>query len=156
MEVGIMGNFNNAGLALIKQLEGCRLTAYLDIAGVWTIGYGHTGHEVVPGLAWTQAHADDALQSDITQFATGLAGVVPESLNDNQFSALVIFAFNIGLEAFEGSTACRLVNESNLVAVPAAMAMWNKVRDPSTGALVVSTGLQNRRNAEIGLWNAPV
>jgi len=151
-----MGAWSAAGTALLKKLEGCKLTAYVDQAGVWTIGYGHTGHEVVPGLSWTQQHADDALNADIGRFAAGVTPLVPPNLDDNQFSALVIFAFNIGLASFAGSTARRLVNEGQLSGVPAAMEMWNKIHDPATGQLVVNPGLQNRRLAEVQLWNTPV
>jgi len=100
-----MPTFNAAGLALPKQLEACRLTAYPDQAQRWTIGYEHTGRDVAPGLVWTQAHADSALASDVARFSAGVAALLQAPLNDNQFSALAIFAFNIGMWAFAGSTA---------------------------------------------------
>ncbi len=56
-----------AGLALIKQYEGCRLAAYKCSAGVWTIGYGHTAG-VHSGMTITQAQADAYLQQDIAKF----------------------------------------------------------------------------------------
>ncbi len=150
-----MGTFSDAGLALLKRVEGCRLTAYPDQAGVWTIGYGHTGAEVVPGLSWSQQHADDALADDVDNFSSGVAGLVPATLNDNQFSALVIFAYNIGLAAFAASTAHRLAASGDLSGVPAAMMLWDKIHDGQTGQLVVNAGLQKRRQAEIDLWNTP-
>jgi lysozyme len=150
-----MATFNDAGLQLLKKLEGCRLTAYVDQAGVWTIGYGHTGHEVVPGLCWTQSHADAALQDDVEQFSGSVDNLVETDLNDNQFSALVIFAYNIGLAAFSASTALRHVNADDFASVPPAMMLWDKIHDPTSHQLVVSPGLVARRQAEIKLWNTP-
>jgi lysozyme len=151
-----MAQFNDAGLNLLKSLEGCRLTAYVDQAGVWTIGYGHTGHEVVPGLCWSQDHADQALEADVDQFSTGVEQLVKAVLNDNQFSVLVIFAYNIGLAGFATSTALRHANSGDFASVPPALLLWDKIHNPQTGKLVVSPGLLKRREAEIQLWNTPV
>ena len=144
-----MGQFNDAGLNLLKQLEGCRLNAYQDQAGIWTIGYGHIAG-VTPGLTWTQSQADATLQSDVTRFVTGVQSLVPDDLNDNQFSALVIFAYNIGLAAFGASTADRMARAENLDAVPNSMLLWDKIH--KDGVLVVDPGLHKRRLAEINLW----
>ncbi len=57
--------YSEIGLALTEQFESCRLTAYPDVKSVWTIGWGHTGPEVVPGLVWTQERADAQLLKDI-------------------------------------------------------------------------------------------
>ena len=88
-----------AGLDLIKQYEGCRLAAYRCAAGVWTIGYGHTAG-VHSGMTITQAQADAYLQQDIAKFEgyVNNPAYVPitEQLNQNQFDALVSFAFNLG------------------------------------------------------------
>ena len=53
--------YSGRGLALTEQFEGCRLTAYQDQVGVWTIGYGHTGTDVTPGLTITQQQAEAGL-----------------------------------------------------------------------------------------------
>ena len=142
------------GMDTLKRLEGCRLTAYPDTAGVWTIGYGHTGHEVVPGLSWSQAHADEQLAQDVARFARGVDGACV-ALPQSKFDALVILAFNIGLAAFDASTALMLANAGQWGNVPAAMRRWNKIHDPHTGDLVVSAGLVKRREAEVALWEAP-
>ena len=88
-----------AGLALIKQFEGCRLIAYQCSAGVWTIGYGHTAG-VYKGMKITQAQADAFLKQDIAKFEKYInnPSYVPftAQLNQNQFDALVSFAFNLG------------------------------------------------------------
>ena len=92
-----------AGLDLLKRFEGCRLEAYPDPGSggaPWTIGYGHTGAEVVPGLVITQAQAEAWLRADLAQsqraLETLLAGVV---LNQGQWEALLSFCFNVGAGA---------------------------------------------------------
>lgn len=146
--------FTDSARALLKRLEGCRLAAYRDQAGVWTIGYGHTGAGVVRGLVWTQAQADLQLSADIARFSAGVARLVaPVQLTDAQFSALVIFAFNVGLVALEGSTALRDVHAGNLAGVPGELAKWCHIHDRS-GVPVVDPGLVARRNAEIALWRS--
>ncbi len=98
---------NEAGLKILKESEGCRLKAYPDPGTKddpikkgepWTIGWGATGPGIREGLIWTQAQADARLASDlhtrclaVENFTKG----VP--LTDNQFSALVCFAYNVGI-----------------------------------------------------------
>ena len=143
------------GMELLKSLEGCRLKAYKDQAGVWTIGYGHTGPEVHEGLVWTQEQADQQLDADVLRFIMGVsAATTGEPLTDNQFSALVIFAFNIGLMAFRGSSALRAVRFGQYKQVPADIEKWNKIHDAS-GVPVVDPGLVKRRAAEVTLWSTP-
>lgn len=88
-----------AGLNLIKQYEGCRLSAYQCAAGVWTIGYGHTAG-VKKGMTITQTQAETYLKQDCAKFESYVnsAAYVPiiANLNQNQFDALVSFAFNCG------------------------------------------------------------
>ena len=86
-----------AGISLIKKFEGCRLTAYTDSVGVLTIGYGHTGKDVVPGLTITQMMADALLATDLERFE---AKVMKYDhiyhWSQCEFDALVSFAYNIG------------------------------------------------------------
>ena len=89
---------NQKGLNLIKECEGCRLTAYKDSVGVWTIGYGHTTN-VRQGDKITQAEADALLAKDIARFESTINIANDKynyDFNENEFSALVSFAFNIG------------------------------------------------------------
>jgi len=142
-----------AARALLERLESCRLTAYRDQAGVLTIGYGHTGG-VREGMVWTQDQADSALDADLVRFVDGVAHMTSGlPLTDNQFGALVIFAFNVGLSALAGSTAMRLLRLGQFDQVPAALALWNKIHD-SSGVPVVCPGLVSRRAAEAHLWGA--
>jgi len=134
-----------AGLALIKQYEGCRLAAYRCAAGVWTIGYGHTAG-VHSGMTITQAQADAYLQQDIAKFEgyVNNPAYVPitTNLNQNQFDALVSFAFNLGAgnlrKLCKGRTAAQIAR---------TMPNYNKA------AGKVLAGLKRRRAAEQALFN---
>lgn len=137
-----------AGLALIKQYEGCRLAAYRCAAGVWTIGYGHTAG-VHSGMTITQARADAYLQQDIAKFEgyVNNPAYVPitANLNQNQFDALVSFAFNLGAgnlrKLCKGRTAAQIAQ---------AMTQYCKANGK------VLAGLKRRRAAEQALFNKPV
>lgn len=96
------------GINLIKQFEGCALKAYLCPAGVWTIGYGHTGN-VEKGDVITQFQADTLLVIDLQRFEKVInTEVIPKcELNQNEFDALISFIFNIGTGNFKSSTLYR-------------------------------------------------
>ena len=105
---------NNAGIQLIKSFEGCFLNAYLCPAKVWTIGYGNTkyqnGTAVKQGDKITQQQAETLLSDILAEFSKGVSKLIKVELNDNQFSALVSFAFNLGLGALGKSTLLKKVN----------------------------------------------
>ena len=143
-------NCSPAGVDLIKSMEACRLGAYQDQGGIWTIGWGHTGPEVTGGLVWTQDQADAALDADLAGRAAQLSPLVTAALGANQFSVLLSLGYNIGMAALGGSSALRLANAGSFDAVPAAIAMWNKSR--VNGVLQVNPGLVGRRAAEGALW----
>lgn len=136
------------GIALIKRFEGCRLTAYKCSAGVWTIGYGHTSG-VHSGQAITQAQADALLRQDLEKFEryVNSTAYVPitAQLNENQFAALVSFAFNCG----QGNLK-RLCAGRNTVQIAAAMPQHCKAAGRKL------PGLVQRRAAEVALFNTPV
>ena len=137
-----------AGLNLIKQFEGCRLTAYQCSAGVWTIGYGHTAG-VYKGMKITQAQADTFLKQDIVKFEKYInnPSYVPftEQLNQNQFDALVSFAFNLGQGNVKKLCVGRNINQ-----ITSAMQQYCKAAGKTL------TGLQRRRKAEAALYNKKV
>lgn len=140
---------NEAGLALIKEFEGCRLTAYLCPAGVPTIGYGATGQDIRLGMIWTQEQADERLAEDVAQFAGMVDEVIQVDCSDNEFSAMVSLAFNIGGRAFRNSTLARLVNEGNFAGAAKQFARWNKAGGRELA------GLTRRREAERDLFLTP-
>jgi lysozyme len=145
---------NKATLDLIKRWEGCRLKAYKDGGGVWTIGYGTTaaaGLGIVPkeGMTITQAQADDLLARGVEKFAAKIRPMLRHEPTDNQFGAFVSLAYNIGPGAFAGSTVLRRYNAGDLEGVPDAFRMWNK----DNGKVI--QGLKNRREDEIRLFLTP-
>lgn len=104
-----MREINEKGLALLKQYEGCKLTAYQDIGGIWTIGYGCTGADVVKGLIITQQEAEQRLKDKLQMFYT-LDNYLSEQVNENQYSALICLAYNVGLRAVKLSQTLKLIN----------------------------------------------
>lgn len=129
---------------LAEQFESCVLSAYQDIAGVWTIGWGHTGKDVYAGLIWTQGQADDALLHDINAAEALLYMYSPE-LSDGPLDALTDFVFNLGIGNYRTSTLFHMVNAQNWPAVKTELLKW----DHSSG--VVVPGLLRRREAEAEL-----
>ncbi len=102
---------NEKARKLIKESEGLRLVSYYDLAGVLTIGYGHTGKDVTYGMKITEDEAEKLFEKDLEKFSQGVAKRVLVDINENQFSALVSFAYNVGLGALQGSTLLKLLNE---------------------------------------------
>lgn len=131
-----------AGRALIAHFEGLRLTAYQDMVGVWTIGYGHTGPDVKPGLVITQQQADQLLVNDLAKFERGVNALVTVKIKQSQFDALVSFSYNLGLGSLQQSTLLRLLNAGNFQAAADQFLRWNRA-----GGHVVA-GLSRRRAAE--------
>ena len=143
---------NDKGFALICEFEGCRTEAYQDAVGVWTIGYGHTSvagpPTVGPGVTVTRAEATGILMRDVEIVSAGVKSAITSPLNDNQFSALVSFAYNVGLGNFRSSSVLRSVNACRFDQVPADLALWVKA-----GGKVLP-GLIRRRAAEAALFLA--
>ena len=140
-----MREINADGLKIIKDAEGLRLKAYVCPAGVLTIGYGSTGKHVTPGLQITEDQAEKLLLNDLARFEEGVALQCPVATS-NQFSALVSFAFNVGLESLRTSTLRRLHNEGKYGEAAEQFARWNK------GGGRILPGLVKRRAAERALY----
>jgi lysozyme len=138
---------NNEGLKLLTTFEGCELEAYDDQAGVWTIGYGHT-KGVVPGMKITQAQAEQFLQEDLEKFSDFVESAVEVDVNDDQFSALVCFCFNIGSGGLGSSTLLRMLNAGDLSGASEQFLRWNKVDGKPW------LGLTRRRLAEQSLFRS--
>ena len=129
-----MYKLSGKAFELLKRLEGCKLTAYQDSAKVWTIGYGHT-HNLKAGMNITQAQADAFLQEDVAKFEQGISQTLRElgtKVTQNQFDALVIFSFNVGLRAFQKSTMAKKLylmdnkDQLSVNAVADQFPRWNK------------------------------
>lgn len=146
---------NQNGLDLIKHFEGLYTDSYICPAGVPTIGYGHTGN-VELGQCVTPQEAEDILQEDMQKFAIAVEKAIVVELNDNQFSALVSFAFNCGAGNLRASTLCRKLNTGDYDCVPSELGRWVKATDPSTGKKRSLAGLVKRRAAEGTLFLKPM
>ncbi|MHA7871037.1 MAG: lysozyme, partial [Hyphococcus sp.] len=103
---------SESGIALLKRFEGLELEAYQDIAGIWTIGYGHTGN-VQPGQRITEREAEALLRRDLKSREDAVGRAVNVPLNQNEFDALVSFVYNVGANAFRRSTALKRLNRDN-------------------------------------------
>lgn len=89
-------------IAQLKIDEGCRLTAYKDTVGVWTVGYGHA--HVAPGTVWTQEKAEAVLIGDVTEHNAKLAAALPwvAKLDPVRRRVLQNMAFNLGIAGLLG------------------------------------------------------
>jgi lysozyme len=134
--------YSKSGLSLTERFESCRLTAYQDIRGIWTTGYGHTGPEVHEGLVWTQAQADAAALQDTQHAADVVNRTVTFAINQCEFDALVDFAYNVGCGALETSTLLHLLNAGDVAGAAAQFEKWD-----FAGGVEVA-GLLRRRLAE--------
>lgn len=141
---------NDAGLELIKRFEGVRLSAYQDVAGTWTIGYGHT-RGVFPTMHITEQQAETALKDDLDATERVVTAAVARSATSgNQFAAMVALCFNIGSANFRGSTVIMKHRDRDYQAAADAFVTWNKAH--VGGVLTEVPGLTARRRAERQLY----
>jgi len=129
------------GISLIKKFEGCRLEAYQDSVGIWTIGYG-TIKGVREGDKINQDEAEHLLQEELPEYEDYINKMVKVPLKQCQFDALVAWVFNLGSGNLQESTMLKVLNEGKYDEVPAQMRRWNKA-----GGEVLN-GLVRRREAE--------
>lgn len=133
-------------LSLTEGSESCRLTAYPDPVGIWTIGYGHTGPDVHPGLVITREQAESLLEMDLAHAELAVNTYVKVPLTQHQFDALVDFTFNVGAGNFFNSSLLKYLNEKNYVAADGEFKRW----DLAEGKKL--PGLTARRAAEAALF----
>lgn len=133
-------------LELIKEFEGCKLKAYQDIVGVWTIGWGHTGIDVRPGMLLSQEQADALLLKDVKTTEHSVILLLHRVISENKLAALIDFAYNLGVHNLDKSTLLRLTNGDDRDASLEFM-KWNHA-----GGKVVA-GLTRRRQAEKDLFD---
>ena len=135
---------SDAGLQLLKAFEGCRLKAYWDVNG-YSIGYGHHGSDVTKDMKITTQQAVDFLKKDVTKFEKSVNDL-PYEWNQNQFDALVDFAYNCGAGNLLKLTA------NNTRTIPE---ISGKITAYCKAGGVALAGLVNRRNAEKRLFDTP-
>ena len=142
---------NNQGLNLIKKYEGFEATAYKCPASIWTLGYGSTfyadGKRVAMGDKISEGQASQLLLALLVDFEKRVDSITTDLVNENQFSALVSFAYNCGCENLRKSTLLKKVNANpNDPTIALEFAKWNK------GGGKVLKGLTVRRKAESDLY----
>jgi lysozyme len=133
-------------------MEGCSLHAYPDPAtggAPWTIGYGHTGPDVKPGMTITQAQADSLLNTDLARAGLVVNSLAHVYLTQNQFDSLSDFVFNVGTTNFRNSTLLRLLNSGDARGAADQFTRWNLANNK------VMPGLVKRRAAERDLFLTP-
>lgn len=142
---------NSKGIQLVKSFEGCLLNAYICPAGVPTIGFGATyyenGTKVKIGDKITLERANELLEFQLQEFSKQVAKLIKVELTDNQFSALVSFAFNLGVGALAKSTLLKKVNAN-----PADATIKEEFLKWVNAGGKKLTGLVRRRNAEYLLY----
>ena len=141
------------GIDTIKRFEGLELEAYRDIAGVLTIGYGHTGADLKSGDVVTPDEAEALLRLDVTRFEDAVNGSVDVPLNQYQFDALVSFTYNVGVGAFQRSTALKRLNKGDYKGAANALLLFNKAT--INGVKRPVEGLTRRRESERLLFLTP-
>lgn len=151
---------SETGFKIIKNFEGLRLTAYRDVAGIWTIGYGstryHDGKAIKPGDRLANAAQADALFCNtLGQYEEAVNQDVKVALSQNQYDALVSFTYNEGTGALKGSTLLKVLNDSDYIGAAAHFLTWSKITDPHTGQKVVCETLVERRHEEGRLFLTP-
>lgn len=136
------------GVQLICQFEGLKLERYRDAVGLWTIGYGHLilKEEMEKLIKITTGEAKGILRKDLKRTETGVKKLLTQSVTQNQFDALVSFAFNLGLGNLKKSTLLKKVNAGDKEAAALQFKCWNKA-----GGRVLA-GLTRRRDAEMRLF----
>ncbi|NHK26937.1 lysozyme [Parvularcula flava] len=162
---------SQTGIDLIKHFEGIRLDAYKDVAGIWTIGYGHIGPISIDGRRYdsvaaavaanggqpvriSQGYAEELLRDELQRFEEGVSGGLKRDINQNQFDAFVSLSYNIGVSAFRGSSALKFFNQGKITEAADAITWWNKAT--VNGQKQVVQGLVNRRAAEKALFLQPM
>ncbi|MDM3502442.1 lysozyme [Enterobacter hormaechei] len=141
---------SDKGIALIKQFEGCKLTAYQDSVGVWTIGYGWTqpvdGKSIRAGMTIKQETAERLLKTGLVSYESDVSRLVKVGLTQGQFDALVSFTYNLGSRSLSTSTLLRKLNAGDYTGAADEFLRWNKA-----GGKVLN-GLTRRREAERALF----
>lgn len=160
---------NQSGIDIIKRFESLHdgdlsvigLQPKMCPAGIWTVGYGRaltdhngnflkgeSGRKAAYNLygSLSVSEAEDMLKEDLDTFSKGVDKLVKVDINDNQFSALVSLAYNIGLGNLRNSTVIKRLNAGDTQGAAEAILWWNKASGK------VLRGLQARREAEKELF----
>jgi lysozyme len=143
-------NISEAGIALIKESEKLRLDSYPDPAtggDPWTIGWGHTGSDIVPGMRVTQEQAELYFALDIEKIEKCINNCVSIQLTQGQFDALCSFVFNLGCMALRNSTLLRKLNASDNLGAAEEFKKW----DHAGGRVLAGLTIRRAKEAQLFL-----
>ena len=132
---------SNKGHDILKYFEGCRLEAYQDSVGVWTIGYGHT-KGVYEGMTITQDEAEQMLLEELVEYEGYIERYVEVPLTQEQFDALTVWVYNLGPTNLSSSTLLKRLNDGRYDLVPDQIKRWDKAGGKQLA------GLTKRRAAD--------
>ena len=131
---------------LIKSFEGCKLEAYQDIKGIWTVGFGTTGPGIVEGLTITQNTANAMLTGHVKEIGLSVTDFIGNGIPQDCFDAVCCLVYNIGTGAFKSSTMLKLIKDHDLKGASGEFIKW----DHCGGKEI--DGLKRRREAELALF----
>lgn len=141
---------SDKGIQLIKSFEGYRAEAYQDSVGVWTIGYGETGHiqnrHIHEGLVINEWIATQLLKLRLQEFEAEINKILPENTSQGCFDAFVSLAYNVGVTAVANSTALKNLKEQKWSDMYVNFLRFNRAGNK------MEPGLIRRRKAEVHLW----
>jgi lysozyme len=141
-----MMRISEKGLDIIRKWEGLQLTAYRCPAGVLTIGYGHTGPDVLEGKKIDIFDANILLRQDVRTFEDDVNSAVKVAMSQGMFDALVSFAYNVGGGNLRKSTLLKKLNAGKIGEAAEEFKKWNKAKRK------VLPGLTARREDERRLF----
>ena len=141
-----MMQMSEAGFDLIRKFEGLRLKTYDCPGGKLTIGYGHTGPDVKPGLQIDEAKATELLKDDVQRFEKSVNDLVMVPMTQGMFDALVSFSYNLGAGSLQSSTLLKKLNADDKQGAAAEFLKWNKAKGKPLA------GLTARRESERDLF----
>lgn len=133
------------GVDLIKEFEGFRANAYRDPVGIWTIGYGFI-KGVRQGDTISKEQAETRLKMELREYEQGVIEATNGEATQNEFDALVCFAFNVGVSGMKRSSVIKAHNRCDKLSASRAFGLWNKAGGK------VFAGLTRRRRAEANLY----
>ena len=126
-------------LKLIRDSEGCKLTAYQCRGGVWTVGWGYTGTDIKKGLVWTQEKADECLLVTAMGVLNQAIKASPilATANMEKQAAIADFIYNLGVGNYAKSTLKKRVDAGNWLAASSEIKKWNKAAGKELKGLIV-------------------
>ncbi|CAI0925446.1 lysozyme [Serratia quinivorans] len=133
---------SEAGLRLLADFEGCRLSPYQCSANVWTSGIGHTAG-VVPGKVISERQAAVNLVADVYRVERGIGRCMPVTMPQPVYDAVVSFAFNVGVTAACRSTLAGFIKRQEWRSACLQLPRWVYVNGVKTA------GLERRRASEM-------